>query len=600
MATRPRPTHRLAAAWAHHGASVPRRLEQRHRTERTIQQVRYAAALLSMGLAVTFMGGPGGRLWIVSGLILGNVAMTEVLLRRPPTAQRLRTAGVTSFGLDTLATVLTLMTVSQDPSDPVVALTTLLALQAALRWQVVGGLLGGLLGGGLAGAWLITAYRTALDRLPPTEYLVFQVVSVLLVSLLVGAVVRLLDRAQQRVQHVLDLSPELILTVDDDDRIRSSNDAAERLLGTSPTDLIGRTWASLVVDDSGRPIADRPPTADEPEQHALRRGDGSTVWLELSVRREPAEQLSYVVARDVTARRAAEHERSISEQRYRALFSRNLDAVFGLDIDGCIVDINPAGVELFLRRREELVGAGVLGLIETSYRDEARVAIGAALAGTAQGLEVLLTHPDGTTSHADFDLLPIVVDDQVVGVYGMARDVSDRKRREAYLEYRASHDLLTGLANRSRLYQEIEERRAAGAAVGVLFLDLDAFKPVNDSFGHGIGDQVLVTVARRLQTTVRDTDLVCRLAGDEFCILLSPCDPTTLQHLGERAAWVVAQPIALEAGTVRVEVSIGAAMARSQDTTDTLLARADAAMYTVKEHRKLAHGEPAPPVLFAT
>ncbi len=600
MATRPRPTHRLAAAWAHHGASVPRRLEQRHRTERTIQQVRYAAALLSMGLAVTFMGGPGGRLWIVSGLILGNVAMTEVLLRRPPTAQRLRTAGVTSFGLDTLATVLTLMTVSQDPSDPVVALTTLLALQAALRWQVVGGLLGGLLGGGLAGAWLITAYRTALDRLPPTEYLVFQVVSVLLVSLLVGAVVRLLDRAQQRVQHVLDLSPELILTVDDDDRIRSSNDAAERLLGTSPTDLIGRTWASLVVDDSGRPIADRPPTADEPEQHALRRGDGSTVWLELSVRREPAEQLSYVVARDVTARRAAEHERSISEQRYRALFSRNLDAVFGLDIDGCIVDINPAGVELFLRRREELVGAGVLGLIETSYRDEARVAIGAALAGTAQGLEVLLTPPDGTTSHADFDLLPIVVDDQVVGVYGMARDVSDRKRREAYLEYRASHDLLTGLANRSRLYQEIEERRAAGAAVGVLFLDLDAFKPVNDSFGHGIGDQVLVTVARRLQTTVRDTDLVCRLAGDEFCILLSPCDPTTLQHLGERAAWVVAQPIALEAGTVRVEVSIGAAMARSQDTTDTLLARADAAMYTVKEHRKLAHGEPAPPVLFAT
>ncbi len=600
MATRPRPTHRLAAAWAHHGASVPRRLEQRHRTERTIQQVRYAAALLSMGLAVTFMGGPGGRLWIVSGLILGNVAMTEVLLRRPPTAQRLRTAGVTSFGLDALATVLTLMTVSQDPSDPVVALTTLLALQAALRWQVVGGLLGGLLGGGLAGAWLITAYRTALDRLPPTEYLVFQVVSVLLVSLLVGAVVRLLDRAQQRVQHVLDLSPELILTVDDDDRIRSSNDAAERLLGTSPTDLIGRTWASLVVDDSGRPIADRPPTADEPEQHALRRGDGSTVWLELSVRREPAEQLSYVVARDVTARRAAEHERSISEQRYRALFSRNLDAVFGLDIDGCIVDINPAGVELFLRRREELVGAGVLGLIETAYRDEARVAIGAALAGTAQGLEVLLTHPDGTTSHADFDLLPIVVDDQVVGVYGMARDVSDRKRREAYLEYRASHDLLTGLANRSRLYQEIEERRAAGAAVGVLFLDLDAFKPVNDSFGHGIGDQVLVTVARRLQTTVRDTDLVCRLAGDEFCILLSPCDPTTLQHLGERAAWVVAQPIALEAGTVRVEVSIGAAMARSQDTTDTLLARADAAMYTVKEHRKLAHGEPAPPVLFAT
>ncbi|TVP69165.1 MAG: diguanylate cyclase [Nitriliruptor sp.] len=600
MATRPRPTHRLAAAWAHHGASVPRRLEQRHRTERVIQQIRYAVVLLCLGLTVTLTGGPDGRLWIVSGLMVVNVLVTEWLLRRPATPRGLTTAGVTSFSLDALATVLILMTVSQDPTDPVVALTTILALQGALRWQVVGGLAGGLLGGGMAGAWLVTAYGAALDRLPPTEHLVSQVVSVLLVSLLVGAVVRQLDRAQQRAQHALELSPELILTVDDHDRIRSANEAAERLLGISPTDLIGRTWASLVVGEDERSIAGSRPITGEPEQHALRHGDGSTVWLELSVRREPTDQLSYVVARDVTARRAAEHERSISEQRYRALFSRNLDAVFGLDIDGCIVDINPAGIELFRRRREELVGSSVLGLIDTSYRDEARVAIGAALSGTAQGLEVLLTHPDGTTSHADFDLLPIVVDGQVVGVYGMARDVTDRKRREAYLEYRASHDLLTGLANRSRLYQEIEERLAAGAAVGVLFLDLDAFKPVNDSFGHAIGDQVLVTVARRLQTTVRDTDLVCRLAGDEFCILLSPCDPTTLQHLGERAAWVVAQPIALEAATVRVEVSIGAAMARSQDTTDTLLARADAAMYTVKEHRKLAHGEPAPPVLFAT
>jgi len=600
MASRPRPAHLLAAAWAHHVASVPRPLEQRHRTERAIQQVRYAALLLALGLTMALGGGPGGRLWIVSGLVVVNLVLTELLLRRPPTAQGLRTAGVTSFSLDALATVLTLLTVSLDPSDPVVALTTLLALQGALRWQVVGGLLGGLLGGGVAAAWLIAAYGAALDRFPPPEYLAFQAVSVLLVSLLVGAVVRQLDRAQQRVQHVLDLSPELILTVDDDGRIRSANDAAERLLGISPTDLVGRTWASLVVGDGRRSIADPGATSDEPVQHALRHGDGSTVWLELSVRREPAEQRSYLVARDVTARRAAEHERSISEQRYRALFSRNLDAVFGLDIDGRIVDINPAGIELFRRRREELVGASVLGLIERSHRDQARVALGAALSGTAQDLEVLLSHPDSTTGHADIDLLPITVDGEVDGVYGMARDVSDRKRREAYLEYRASHDLLTGLANRSRLYQRIEERLAGGAAVGLLFLDLDAFKPVNDSFGHAIGDQVLVTLARRLQTTVRDTDLVCRLAGDEFCVLLSPCDPTTLQHLGERAAWVVAQPIALDIGTVRVEASIGAAIARSEDTADSLLGRADAAMYTVKEHRKLGFEEPAPAVLFAT
>jgi diguanylate cyclase (GGDEF)-like protein/PAS domain S-box-containing protein len=600
MATRPRPAHRLAAAWAHHGASVPRPLEQRHRTERTIQQIRCAALVLAVGLTVALAGGPGGRLWLVSGLVVGNVLLTELLLRRPATPQGLTTVGVASFSLDGLATFLTLLTVSQDPTDPVVVLATLLALQAALRWQVVGGLVGGVLGGGVAAAWTLTAHRSAFDRLPTPEDLVLQGASVVLVALLVGAVVRQLDRAQQRVQHVLDLSPELILTVDDDDLIRSANDAAERLLGIPPADLIGRTWASLGVEDGARSIAGLPPAGHAAEQHALLRGDGATVWLELSVRREPAEQLSYVVARDVTERRAAEHERSSSEQRHRALFARNLDAVFGLDIDGRIVDVNPAGVELLQRRREDLVGSSILELIDPSHRDAARVAIGAALAGTAQALEVLVTHPDTTTAHTDIDLLPIVVDGEVEGVYGMARDVTDRKRREAYLEYRASHDLLTGLANRSRLYQRTEEQLAAGVAVGVLFLDLDGFKPINDSFGHQIGDQVLVTLARRLQTSVRDTDLVCRLAGDEFCILLSPCDPTVLQHLGERAAWVIAQPIALEVATVRVEASIGGAIARPHDTADTLLARADAAMYTVKEHRKLGHGEPTPPVLFAT
>ena len=600
MAIRVPPPHRLAAAWAQHLASVPRALEQRHRTERTIQRMRYAALLLATALTVALGGGPGGGLWSATGVLAVNLVVTELFLQRPPTRQGLAAAGVTSFSLDALATVITLMTVSQDPSDPVVALTTLLALQGALRWQVAGGLVGGLLGGGVGAAWLLTAYRSALDRSPPPEYLAFQTVAVVLIALLVGAVVRQLDLAQQRVQQVLDLSPELILTVDDDDRIRSANAAAERLLGIPPAELVGRTWASLAVDDAGRSVAGAAPTTHDPEQHALRRGDGTTVWLELSVRREPAEQRSYVVAWDVTARRAAEHERSVSEQRYRALFARNLDAVFGLDGEGRIVDVNPAGVDLFRRDRAQLVGSPVLVLIDAPHHGEARLALDAALSGTARDLEVLLRRPDGTTCHADVGLLPIVVDGEVAGVYGMARDVTDRKRREAYLEYRASHDLLTGSANRARLYQRAEERLAAGAAVGVLYLDLDRFKPVNDTYGHAIGDQVLVTIARRLQTTVRDSDLVCRLAGDEFCILLSPCEPTILQHLGERAAWVVGQPIALEAGTVRVTASIGAAIARPDDTADTLLARADAAMYTVKEHRKLGHGEPAPAVLFAT
>lgn len=601
MTNRPPWAQRLASAWARHATSASRSLTQRHHTERVIQRVRWFAALLAAGLTVRLTGGPDGALWVVSALLLGNVVSTEHLLRRPPNEVLLRTIGVVSFAVDVLATTITLAALSQDPSDPVVALTTMLALQAAVRWQVVGGVLGGLLGGGLGTLWTVVAHRTAFGSLPPPEQLLFRTPTVVLISVLVGGVVRQLDRERHRAQHVLDLSRELILTVASDDRITSANEATWSLLGVPPHALIGRRWASLVTGDHAGTIAAAAGSGDALLQQQLRHLDGSAVWLEISIRTDTAEGLRYVVARDITARLATEQQRSISEQRYRALFSHNADAVFGFDTDGRIVDVNPAAEDLFRRTRQDLIGMAGLALIDAGSRADARAALDRALHGETQDLEVVLAFPDTGTGHADVDLLPIAVDGEVVGVFGMARDVTERTRREAQLEYRASHDLLTGLANRARLLQRMQALLAADEPVGLLFLDLDEFKPVNDRFGHAVGDQVLVTVARRLRSMVRDSELVCRLGGDEFCVLLTPCDATTIQRLGERAAHVVSQPVTIRAGTVAVMASIGAAVARPGESPSELMARADAAMYTVKGHRKLGD-EPAssPGVLLAS
>ena len=566
-----------------------------------IQRARYAATLLALGLTWSLGGGPGGGLWGTVALLTGTVALVEVGLRRPGPGRSLRRLGQLAFAGDTAATALTLALVSHDPTDPVVALTVILGLEAAVRWQLGGALVGAALGGGMAAAWLYRAHLAMFASPPPTEYLVFRAGSILLMVTLVGAMVRELDRSRHRAATVLELTPELVMILDRQGRIASANPAAGALLGHRPQELIGRAWRELVVQgpDTDDPVSDAAATGLVQAQ--LHHAAGAARWFELSVREEPAEGRRYLVGRDITARLAAERERSVSEQRYRALFANNPDAVFAFDLDARIVDVNPAAEILFRRPRTALLGNDAMAVIASEYQEEARVALGRTLAGQPQDVEVVLTFPDGGFGHVDANLLPIVVDGEVVGVFGMARDVTERRRREAYLEYRASHDLLTGLANRAVLQQHLEEAAAGGRTEGILFLDLDGFKAINDTHGHAVGDQVLVEVARRLRSAVRGQDLVSRFAGDEFCVALRDADPATVERIGARIARTLPAPIPLEAVVVQVGASIGAAILRPGEDPTRLLQRADAAMYTVKEHRRLERvGVPDPPLLLAT
>ncbi len=582
-------------------AGIPRSEGQRWRTERMVQRVRSAATVLALGLTWSLGGGPGGGLWAAVALLAGTVALVEVGLRRPAHGRSLRRLGWYAFTGDAAATAVTLALTSQDPTDPVVTLTVLLGLEAAVRWQLAGALLGGLLGAGMAATWLRVAYEAAFAGPPPTQELVLRAGSILLMVTLVGAMVRELERSRHRAATVLELTPELVVTLDTDGRVASANPAAAVLLGHRPEDVVGRAWRELTADvvDGDDPLLAA--ATDGLVRARLRHADGAPRWFEFSVRDEPVGGRRYLVGRDITTRRAAERERSVSEQRYRALFVHNPDAVFAFDLDARIADVNPAAETLFRRPRTALLGSDALAVIAPEYRDDARAALGRTLAGQPQDVEVVLVFPDGGFGHVDANLLPIMVDGEVVGVFGMARDVTERRRREAYLEYRASHDLLTGLANRAVLHQHLAEAAAGGQTQGVLFLDLDGFKAINDTYGHAGGDQVLVEVARRLQSAVREQDLVSRFAGDEFCVALRDADAATVQHLGERIARTLTGPIHLDAAVVHVGASIGAALLRPGEDPARTLQRADAAMYTVKEHRRLEPaGEPDLPLLLAT
>ncbi|WP_322520642.1 diguanylate cyclase [Guyparkeria halophila] len=175
---------------------------------------------------------------------------------------------------------------------------------------------------------------------------------------------------------------------------------------------------------------------------------------------------------------------------------------------------------------------------------------------------------------------------------GLFSDISDIHDRERHMWHRAHHDPLTGAANRvlfhERLNRVIAEAERHGDLAAVLYLDLDGFKPINDTYGHDVGDQMLVTLVRRLQEATRETDSVARLGGDEFAVLLvRPTDADDVRMVAEKLREEIERPVSVAEGTLRVRVSIGPAVYPADGVTaDALLQVADEAMYQEKARRR--------------
>ncbi|MGZ4699888.1 MAG: diguanylate cyclase domain-containing protein [Ilumatobacteraceae bacterium] len=201
--------------------------------------------------------------------------------------------------------------------------------------------------------------------------------------------------------------------------------------------------------------------------------------------------------------------------------------------------------------------------------------------------ELTRCRADGT-SFAAHVTLSLLHDDggTLAGRVLCVQDITVRKHLEAQLHRAALHDPLTDLPNRRLLLDRLEHALAmaprVGAAVAVLFIDLDGFKVVNDSHGHEVGDQLLIQCADRLQGCLRDADTVARLGGDEFVVLLEGVAyPEEPQDVAQRLLRVLVQPFKLDGATVRISASIGVATGISC-TPRSLLHDADSAMYEAK------------------
>jgi diguanylate cyclase (GGDEF)-like protein/PAS domain S-box-containing protein len=291
---------------------------------------------------------------------------------------------------------------------------------------------------------------------------------------------------------------------------------------------------------------------------------------------------------DVTVIVEAAQQLQESERRFRELFHRSPAGTVVIDDDGAVLEANDAMGALVGIPRAELIGTRYDDLVHPEERAdvEQRRRVMAADGTVAAQVQRRLLNVDGTIRWVQVQITRIREHDRFVTLLAF-EDVTAARASREQLKHAALHDSLTGLPNRrllaDRLERAVVRSRRTGSLTAVLFLDLDRVKAVNDSHGHGAGDALLCAVGQRLTTTVRETDTVARVGGDEFVIV---CDavatPDEVTALADRVLAVVAAPITLGDACVNVTASIGIATTTGDATSDELIRAADLAMYEAK------------------
>ena len=279
-------------------------------------------------------------------------------------------------------------------------------------------------------------------------------------------------------------------------------------------------------------------------------------------------------------------ELSASREWFSALVQQASDLTVVVNEDDTIQYASPAA-ERFLDIRVGAIAAETLGSQFHPDDQPAIEALSAQLAASATAeAELRVVQDDGSYRWLHVIATDLRGNPSVRGVVWNGRDIHDARRLQDELRHQATHDVLTGLANRVLLQQRVREI-APDRPICMLLIDLDGFKQVNDGHGHHAGDEVLVTVARRLTALLGRSGTVARLGGDEFAVLLPGADPDGARTLAGLIAAAASEPIPIPGGSVTVGASVGVSAGTPADA-DRLLRDADEAMYRTKQSRRAA------------
>ncbi|HHM05307.1 MAG TPA: EAL domain-containing protein [Gammaproteobacteria bacterium] len=405
-----------------------------------------------------------------------------------------------------------------------------------------------------------------------------------------------LRASEARFRTLVEHAPEAIVVLDADSGcLTDANDNACRLFGIKRDALKGVCWDSLAAPEHGHAraaarehIAAAVAGATPVFEWRLRHRHGETRHCEVRMVRLPAERpLVRCSITDITARKRAEAQmRKLS----RAL-EQAADAVMITDRDGIIEYVNPAFTRISGYAMSEALGK-TPRLVKSGRHgdDHYRALWQNILKGEVYSGIMINRRKDGQLYYEEKTITPLKNEEgRITHFVSTGRDISERIRAEQRLHHLAHHDSLTQVPNRAlfmdRLNQSLHHAQRHGRRLAVMFLDLDRFKLINDTLGHDVGDQVLVTMAGRLRACLRAEDTVARLGGDEFVLLLEEISSVNkLTAVSQKILEALSEPVQVQRHELFVTASIGIALYPSDGTTaEALLKHADIAMYQAKD-----------------
>jgi diguanylate cyclase (GGDEF)-like protein/PAS domain S-box-containing protein len=412
---------------------------------------------------------------------------------------------------------------------------------------------------------------------------------------------RALAESERRFRTLATASPAGIFSADETWRMLYANDRLAEIFGVEAGELAGHRWLERVDPACRGPLERAIAAAGEGRGRVsidvrLDKRAGAR-WARVSMvgmRGGDAAGALIGTVEDVTAEVQARAELAAREAEYRLLAEHSGDFLSRHDADGRYLYASPACAAVLGYEPEELVGrtAGELGLVHPGDADRLQ-RMRTQLAGRAGMATVAwrIIRRDRSVVWVETAVRAVSDDARLPCQYvAVTRDITDRKAAELELARQAMHDALTGLPNRSlfldRLRQALHRADRAGTSVAVLFVDLDRFKLINDSFGHAAGDRVLCDVAARLTSALRPADTIARFGGDELTVLCEDVDgETAARGVAHRLAALLEEPFLVDDGEAFLQASIGISVTTGGRGTEPedLIRDADAAMYRAKE-----------------
>ena len=377
-------------------------------------------------------------------------------------------------------------------------------------------------------------------------------------------------------------------------RCRFANKQYARTFGMDERSILGRSVAEIIGAEANeqiqphieRVLKERKAVSYDRQ---LRARDGAPRWIEVNLvphfSDDGAVMAAFVLIADITKHRLAELALRESEERLAKFMQASAEGIV-FHKDGIITDANPPICQLTGFALDEILGRRTLEFIAP---DQVAKATAVMLSGQETAYESVLIDKHGQRIPVEFIVRTMMRNGARMRMT-IVRDIRDRHAAQARIHHLAHHDALTGLPNRMSFMERLDQltigASAADTRLALLFIDLDHFKRVNDSLGHLAGDTLLRTVAQRITTCLRATDIVARFGGDEFIVLLpgmSPAQRGDVEEVAQKLLVAISAAVDAEGRPISVTPSVGIALFPGDGSTpDQLLKHADSAMYLAK------------------